>query len=195
MTPILSILIPTVPERQALFSRLFDVLKFQTQQLPVEILTLSDNRMRSIGLKRNALLSIARGKYVAFCDDDDMVAENYASTLCDMASFDRDVLCFNQFSDWNGNKSTIEFRIHYPINGIYRTGGITKRFPWHICAWRREVAQQCIFTDRMFGEDVDWVRQAEEIVETEAYSPKILHYYTHSEETSLAHHVDTTLKT
>jgi glycosyltransferase involved in cell wall biosynthesis len=35
---------------------------------------LFDNRARSIGAKRQALADIARGKYIAFCDDDDDVA-------------------------------------------------------------------------------------------------------------------------
>lgn len=158
----------------------------QSKGLPVEMLALMDNRFRSVGLKRNALVEIARGKYLAFCDDDDMVSPDYSETLCDMARVDVDVLCFNQLANWNGNESTIEFRIHYPVNGIFRTGGITRRFPWHVCAWRREIARQCIFTDRMFGEDLDFALQAEEITKTEAYIPKTLHYYTHNDSLTLA---------
>ena len=186
MNPLLSILIPTVPERADELEKLWDRIMPQTKGLPVEVLVLMDNCHRSIGLKRNALLDIAKGKYVAFCDDDDMVSADYCATLCDMARVDVDVLCFNQLAKWDDNESTIEFRINHPVLGIFRPGGVTKRYPWHVCAWRREVAQKCVFTDKMFGEDYDWVKQAEEIARTEAYSPKVLHYYTHRDADSLA---------
>ena len=187
MNPLLSILIPTVPERAEQLAKLLAVLTPQTQGRPVEVLVLMDNRTRSIGLKRNALLEIALGKYVAFCDDDDSVSSDYCATLCDMAAkVDVDVLCFNQLARWDDVESTIEFRINHPITGIFRPGGITKRFPFHVCAWRRELAQKCVFTDKMWGEDYDWVLQAEEVAKTEAYSPKTLHFYTHRDEASLA---------
>lgn len=186
MNPLLSILIPTVPERSEELSTLLSVLTPQTVGLPVEILVLMDNRQRSIGLKRNALLEIAHGKYVAYCDDDDSVSDDYCATLCDMARVDVDVLCFNQFARWDDVESTVEFRINHPIRGIFRPSGVTKRFPFHVCAWNRTIAQKCCFTDKNFGEDLDWVLQAEEIARTEAYSPKVLHYYTHREGASLA---------
>ncbi len=50
MKPLLSILIPTVPERAEQLAKLLDVLTPQTQGQSVEILILMDNRTRSIGL-------------------------------------------------------------------------------------------------------------------------------------------------
>jgi glycosyltransferase involved in cell wall biosynthesis len=185
MNPLLSILIPTVPERFDQANALFEKISEQNPGR-AEILMMSDNRARSIGLKRNSLLQCARGKYVAFCDDDDNVAPDYMATLCNMAKVDVDVLTFRQEAKWNDAKTTVEFRIHHPLNGIFLAGGVTKRFPWHSCAWRRELAQKCLYTDKDFGEDYDWVLQANELVRTEAYNPKVLHYYTHRDDTSLA---------
>jgi hypothetical protein len=186
MNPLLSVLIPAVPSRSAQFLALHAEISRQGNGLPIEVLCLFDNQSRSVGLKRQALLDIARGKYVAFCDDDDSISADYCATLCDMAKVDVDVLCFNQLAEWNGLESTIEFRINYPVDGIFLPGNVTKRFPWHVCAWRRELAQQCVFTDKQFGEDRDWVLQAEELVKTEAYTPKTLHFYTHRDQDSLA---------
>ena len=186
MSPLLSVLIPTVPERAEQLAHLIATLEAQRDGKPVEILSLSENKTRSTGLKRNALLAAARGKYVAFCDDGDDVADDYVATLCDMAKVDVDVLCFQQSAQWADAETTIEFRIHHPVAGVFRPGCLTKRFPWHVCAWRRELAQQFVFTDKDDGADLDWVMQANELVRTEAYNPKILHYYTHKDALSLA---------
>jgi glycosyltransferase involved in cell wall biosynthesis len=186
MNPLLSVLIPTVAERRKELEYLTDCLQDQAKNLPVEVIWSGDNNSRSIGMKRNALLHMASGKYVAFVDDDDDVSEDYVVTLTDMAKVDMDVLTFQQLAQWNDATSTIEFRINHPIVAVFRPGCTTKRFPWHCCAWRRELAQECVFTDKNFGEDLDWVLQAQELVRTEAYNPKLLHYYTHKDETSLA---------
>lgn len=186
MNPILSILIPTVPQRAAELATLLEIISPQTEGRPVEVLSLMDNCRRSIGMKRQALLDIAHGKYVAFCDDDDLVSDDYVATLCDMARVDVDVLCFNQLARWNGTESTVEFRINHEVAGAFIPNGITRRFPWHVCAWRRTLAQQCVFTDKNWGEDADWVAQAFELAQREAYSPKTLHFYTHTDEASLA---------
>ncbi len=189
MKPLLSILIPTVLERSQQLAVLMAILAPQAIGRPVEILSFCDNCQRTIGLKRQSLLDISRGKYVAFCDDDDSVADDYIATLCDMAKVEVDVLCFNQLAKWNEHESLVEFRLDFQPGGQFNPSGITQRFPWHVCAWNRKLAQQCVFTDKNWGEDADWVAQAFELAKTEAYNPKTLHFYTHRDDTSLA--VDT----
>lgn len=76
----LSILILSIPSRLSNFlpTLLQNLLKqaepFKNQ---VEILTLIDNKVRSIGKKRQNLIDIAEGEYIAFIDDDDRVSDNY----------------------------------------------------------------------------------------------------------------------
>ena len=69
MTPLLSILTPAVPSRMAQLAKLCDELAKQIGGLAVEHLTLLDNKRRSVGLKRQALLDIARGDYVDLSGD------------------------------------------------------------------------------------------------------------------------------
>ena len=70
MTPILSILTPTIPARESLLAALSAEIMTQIEEGgfhgKVEHLSFSDNRTRSIGAKRQALVDIARGDYVAF---------------------------------------------------------------------------------------------------------------------------------
>jgi hypothetical protein len=85
---ILSILTPTIPSRMYSDKGYTMELECLQQKIErqiggqaVEHLILSDNRKRSIGAKRQALLDIARGQYIAFVDDDDDIADGYVEEL------------------------------------------------------------------------------------------------------------------
>ncbi|MGG0176651.1 hypothetical protein [Gottfriedia acidiceleris] len=56
MDIILSILIPTVPERMGYLNKIINELDKQSKTYPVEILVLLENKKRSIGEKRNVLI-------------------------------------------------------------------------------------------------------------------------------------------
>jgi glycosyltransferase involved in cell wall biosynthesis len=184
---LLSILIPTVPERLDKLALLLDSIKKQSGFDLCEVLYFGDNRSRTIGAKRNALLEAARGKYVAFCDDDDGVSEDYAQTLTEIASAQTvDVITFRQWAKWNTDVSEVHFSIQHN-NEPFQPGGITKRFPWHVCAWERKLAQSAVFTEKQWGEDFDWVAQMAQKALREAHVPRVLHYYTHTDSGSLAH--------
>jgi hypothetical protein len=94
MKPLLSILIPTVPERMGQASALIATLIWQNEKGLAEILYFGDDRTRTIGAKRNGLLGLARGKYVAFCDDDDSVSGDYISAITAAAEKDASVISF-----------------------------------------------------------------------------------------------------
>lgn len=78
---LLSVLIATVVEREHLF---YDLLQEFNRQIDehnlqdkVEICYISDNKEMTIGSKRNGLLSMSRGEYIVFFDDDDWPIEYY----------------------------------------------------------------------------------------------------------------------
>jgi len=179
-TPALSILIPSIPSRLTRFSiPLFEKLQAQAAGHPAEILMLTDNKARSVGHKRNALLAAARGAYVAFCDDDDEVADDYIAALGEATQLDVDVITFQQRVIVNGAEGIVHFGLRNP-DEPFKPGAITLRRPWHPCAWRRSLVRDCIFTDKMFGEDADWVAQAAPLGETEHHIPRILQTYRYS---------------
>lgn len=187
MNPLLSILIPTVPERFGALTTLVTKLRKQADGLPVEILYFGDNRKRTIGEKRQSLVESALGKYVAFCDDDDDVSDDYCYTICDIAERENvSVISFRQAATWNDQKSTVEFSINHSIVGEWVADGVTRRFPWHSCAWLREIASECVFPAKNWGEDLSWVMQAMHEARDEAHIPRILHHYRHRDEKSLA---------
>jgi len=177
MNPLLSILIPTVPERAVKLASLLASLA-RINNGKAEVIYFGDDRNRTIGAKRNGVLSLARGKYVAFCDDDDDISNDYITEITNAAERDVSVISFRQDATWNGENSTVEFSVNNG-NGQFNPGGITFRFPWHVCAWRREIAQQCVFSEKNWGEDVDWVEQVATLTKNEIHIPMVLHYYDH----------------
>ena len=78
----LSVLIASVSSRLATkMPRIFRDLERQAKGKDAEVLVFLDDRKRSIGRKRNALVSIAQGEFVSFVDDDDRVAHDYVDRL------------------------------------------------------------------------------------------------------------------
>lgn len=182
----LSILTPAIPARLDQLGALCATLASQIGNLPVEHLVLLDNRKRTVGAKRDALLRASRGKYVAYVDDDDGVSDDYVRELVAAAQQEPDVITFNQLSTVNGETGLVEFRLGNP-NDPWTPGGLTKRNAWHICAWRRRLAALSAFPPTNYGED--WAYAAPLCMLPnlrEVHIDKVLHYYRHDAKTTAA---------
>lgn len=70
-------------ERQSDLMNLLEVLLPQTQRYKekIEVLIDVDRGEKSIGKKRQDLIDRAKGDYVNFIDDDDMIAEDYVEQI------------------------------------------------------------------------------------------------------------------
>ena len=184
-----SILIPSIPERyHTAQGLLFSLLESQSiaRMQDVELLVLMDNKRRSVGAKRNALLEMAQGEYVSFIDDDDEVATDYVQKIYRLIAKTRkddnpaDVICFPQratlvkqgvvhecsysLAHWK-DREPDKRRQLAPTdkpNTLAWSGP-----PAHTMVWRREIAQSAKFPEKNFGEDVDWVDAVCEKAKTE----------------------------
>lgn len=189
--PLLSILTPSVPSRWSKLADLHAELAHQIGDGPVEHLIFVDNKRRTIGAKRDTLLRMARGKYVAFVDDDDWVSPDYVSSILETYYVMRDlalpdVITFRQRSIINGESGEIEFKLGNP-NENFKAGGVTRRNAWHICAWRRDVAVQSSFPDTSYGEDWGWAEPLCKLAWVkEHHIPRVLHEYRFDSATSEA---------
>lgn len=187
----LSICTPSVPSRiNTTLPKLITKLEEQIGELPVEHLVLFDNKRRSIGMKRQALLEAAQGDYIAFVDDDDDVADDYVRQLLDgieagvMLSLDgkpADVITFKQHVFINGiGPFPLTFRRGHVHNEEPNLNGFT-RPPWHPCAWRAEIAKACRYSDSMYGEDWHWAEQANRLATTSHHIDQFLCTYRYDE--------------
>lgn len=175
-----SILICGIPERyHAVQPLLYDLLETQgvNRMSEVELLYLMDNRRRTVGAKRNALLEAARGEYISFVDDDDKVAPDYVKRIYKGIAHTRrepepaDVICFPQratimpqgivhecsysLAHWK-DRPEAERRKLEKIEG--RTDALAwSGPPAHTMVWRQGIAGAVKFPEKQFGEDVEWV--------------------------------------
>jgi hypothetical protein len=118
-------------------------------------------------------------------DDDDDISSDYVSSLLEAIKTGADVITFHQRAIYNG----LESMVHFGINNQdepFNPGGITKRAPWHVCAWRRDVVADCIFGETNYGEDLIWARQARQRIRTGFHIDSILHIYRHDAATTAA---------
>jgi glycosyltransferase involved in cell wall biosynthesis len=153
VSALLSILIPTVAGREHKLARLMRGLEPQLR-LDVEVLIFPDARSMSIGEKRNRLVDLASGDYIAFVDDDDQVTDDYVSSITSMLAQRRpDVLCFSVLVFGHGQPKICRYHPSFTHADLPRE---YKRKPNHIMPWRRQLAERVRFPSVSFGEDTQW---------------------------------------
>lgn len=170
MTPRLSVLVPMVPRRLAsgVSTALIAELCRQAENQPVEILGLLDNKRRTLGAKRNDLLQMARGDYVAFVGDDDWVNSCYVELLLERIENAPDLITFQVFVSGGGVDSVVD---------LYES-------PRDICAWNRSLVRNLRFPEVSAGEDGAWAQAAHKRVTFQAHVPHPLYYQRVNPQTS-----------
>ena len=155
----ITIAICTVTERvQRFLPRIVEDLRLQARLYPnVEILYLGDNRKRKTGTKRNNLIDLAQGRYIAFVDDDDKVSDKYVSYMSAAAQQEADCICFKaKYYENDKYKSIVDYSINYNDE---TKDGIYLRQPNHITAIRTDLARKIRFKDINIGEDFDYANR------------------------------------
>jgi len=167
----LSILIPSIPSRFDMLVKQYNFLIDLVKDSPVEILAFTDNKKRSIGFKRDALVQIANGEYISFVDDDDEVYQNYVDEILKACDLNSDVVSIKQHAQIeDGNKFEVDFSISYENEEATKVNGVWKnitRKPFHTCAWKTEIAKKYRFPDASYGEDWHWCKRVLQDVKTE----------------------------
>jgi len=148
----------------------------------VEVLWLGDNRKMTIGEKRNWLLSMAKGEYVVFVDDDDRLEPDYVDELLLGCIHDSDVICFNvMYSPINGEPMPVYYSSRYVDEN---KDGFFLRAPNHLMCFKRELALRIMFIETNFGEDNDFAARIKPLIKSEWQINKVLYHYLYSFENS-----------
>jgi glycosyltransferase involved in cell wall biosynthesis len=186
-----SILIPAIFERLDRLGKLVAELEKQISAehwSGVEIVSVVDNRIVTVGEKRQMTLDVSHGDYVAFVDDDDWVAPNYVSEI--MKAIGQadpvDVITFDNKS-WIEEHDPIIIRMNLraPNEQVQFPGG-AQRAAWHTCAWNARIAKAAKFPKINYGEDWGWAEQLNAMSVTEHHIPLPLHHYIYNQKSSRA---------
>jgi len=172
-----SILIPSIPSRVRTAPDLFEVLLHQIQDRLIEVLMLTDNKRRTVGEKRDALLSLAEGRFVSFIDDDDLPAPTYVERIHEaiLANPRADVIVYDHLCSIDGRQP---FLCKYGIEYEYaQSEKLWTGKPAHTQTWATALAQQVPFPSLNVGEDVEWVLTACQRVTTQIRIPEVLYFY------------------
>ncbi len=180
----LSVLICTLPGSYRPTEKanlLFDDLTSQAHDKPVEVLYLGDNKSMSVGRKRNILMSIARGRFICFVDDDDKVSPDYIDTMLEYTELNKDCVTIGVILTRDGqNPKEYDYNFHKNANFRRRSDGkpMAGRMPNHLCLWRKTEAIAVQFPDINLSEDHRWAEnQILRGYDVEHRSEKIIYHY------------------
>lgn len=173
---ILSLLIPTMQSRSALLSVLLQELERQIADRQVEILV--DKSDGTTGAKRNRLLQLASGKYIAFIDDDDAVSHRYIDLILEAVKDNPDCLSLIGVMTTNG-KNPVKFYHSTKYNSYFEKDGAYYRPPNHLNVIRSEIAKRYPFPDKTFGEDTEWAMKlcSDCVLRHQVEIDEVLYYY------------------
>lgn len=190
---LLSILIPTTPERHEMFTKLFNEVHRQLEFVQtfhpslgrVEILVDDSPRYLdgglSVGKKREALVKRAEGKYLCFLDSDESISPDYLETLVRLCYQDQDVCTFKAMVKLSTFWALVDMRRVYKLNDQINPDYVVRRPPWHICPVRSVYAKMFEFSDKNNAEDFEWMEKVLTCCVSEAHSERIIFQYNHGE--------------
>lgn len=177
-----SILIPSLNRRKKYLDRLMEII---TPQLTdeVEVLFNIDDGEKSIGTKRNELIDKAKGDYIAFVDDDDIVEDCYVKEILKAIQQGPDVVGMHLLYKEDDILKGLTYHSlkythwwdepHNQLNGIRNY----YRNPNHLNPVRREYALATKFPEINFAEDKDYSYRILKYLNTEVYIERPIYEY------------------
>ena len=188
---LLSIGICSLKEREESLRQLLEFLGTNTPDIyrgKIEIVVSQDSGEKTVGHKRNEIISSANGRFVCFVDDDDKVSEDYIRLCANAITNVEDLDC-------------IGFSGMYYVNGIPKMtfnhanrnaghykdeNGIQYRPINHLNPVRTSIARQIGFPEKNFGEDSDYcdVLFSSNLLEKEVVINKVLYHYFYNDDES-----------
>ena len=178
---LLSILIPTLPDRINQYTELINCINIQRKQLNCfdKVQIIADDRDRSVptGTKRNSLINKAEGLYTVFIDDDDKLPLFYIYEVLKAIELNPDVITFKGYMTTN---SVCRKDFVIKLNESYEERkGVYYRYPNHLCPMKRELIKGVKFEDITYLEDIKWATKIKELklLKSEFHINKEMYHY------------------
>lgn len=183
--PTLTVLIPTLGQRERKLEGLLNVLLPQTEVYGgrVRVLALWNNGEYSVPALRQALVDATITDYMCFLDDDDMVPKYYVSEIVRALEYRPDYVGWIvQYRPGNDHARLCYHSLQH--GGWFERDGSLYRDLSHINPIRTNIARRVDFRKarRFKAEDRVWVDQVRNLktVRREVYIDRVMYYYRYS---------------
>lgn len=193
MTPLLSILILSIPDRARTGIPVFNELCRQADELggQVEVLCYLDNKSITVGDKWNALVESSRGEYIACIGDDDRVEPDFCSSIIEAIEYDPtvDVVCFDTTYYVDGKfVATVYWGIGYRWQDKWDEG-ILWRPPFERMAIRSKHKRACPYPSTWTGGDQVQMLLLQPLLKRQTGIERVLehHMYSSKDKPCLSH--------
>jgi hypothetical protein len=173
-----TICIPTLASRHDKLKGLLEILLPQAEpHAVVEVVGLHNNGELPLSRYRDELLTDARGRYVSFVDDDDLVAPDFVdSILRAMLKSAPDIVTFNY--NYYGSRECVQFTGNLDYGCWHDTAYTRCRDVTHLFPARTTLARQCSFgPDSSNGEDVHYADMLRLLLRTQERIGRVLYHY------------------
>jgi hypothetical protein len=183
---LLSVLIPTVKERDEQFHRLKQYIFRQLvdHELTdiVEILHYRDNKEITIGEKRNTLYRRANGLYSMMVDDDDWLHPEAMPYIVDeLKAEDCDCVGYKELCVFDGKRvESSNFSIKYGGWADNVDGFNHVRTPFFKTPIKTRLCLQCPIPSIRFGEDHEFAKAIYPLLQKENYIDEFIYHYIHN---------------
>lgn len=179
-----SILMPTVPARRELRSKILAQLEPQVAAYSdIELLVLEDNRKREYGPKMQALVDIAQGEYLCFVDDDDRVADDYVRKIREAMDQKADCIGFHAMCSLNGAPGK---KVRYSMTTTQwsEDAEMYYRNPQHLTPIKSSLVRM-IPWEGHYGADNIWSHKMtrSRLIKSETLLSDVLYFYDYSDDT------------
>ena len=184
---LLSILLPTTVDRRHCFYPLLQEILMQINELNaahdyIELVIDEDDKLKSIGLKRQHLLERATGIWVVGIDSDDWIAPTYLTDILQALNVkpDTDHVGFIEDCLINGEQSFSIFSIEHKQWAENTDGYQHIRCANPKSVIRRTKALEVGFKNIRFGEDKIFSEAVTPLLTSEVFIDKPLYFYRHT---------------
>jgi len=180
--PKLSILVCTMNQRADLFKRMDRKIRMQLTS-DVEYLIECDNGELTVGTKREILKHKAKGEYIAYVDDDDVISRYYVRNILEAINnkyqYQPDSIGIRGFqtTDLRDFKYFECSSLHKGKKWSTVHNGIVLKPTNHINPIKREIALKCPFPDLYYGEDKFYSEALKPLIISEIMADGWLYWY------------------
>lgn len=185
---LLSILIPTTPDRKEQFESLRRELNKQRMDggfmNEIEIIPYEDNKIISVGKKRDELYKMARGIYSVMWDSDDWIHSNGLQLIMEAVKKDPDCITYKEFCTIDGIEYLSNFSLEYEDwegdgNKDLGDGFTYHRTPFFKTPIKTNLCKMIGVKDLRFGEDHDFAQKIKPHLKTEVHIKEFVYHYNH----------------